>query len=163
MMTLGHYMPHAFGAASAFQVAYDAAGQPPVLYWPASVPWAAAMGALAADYMQHREHLCERCAALAPLDPQKAVTRWKGLLRVAHVGALWIAWLLAASLLWTEPYIGGPHALRYALDGTVTCLIAFFVAALWKHGHLQPWCPWCNWGRGGRHEEVPGPDPAAAL
>jgi hypothetical protein len=165
MMFLGHYMAYAYGTAVAVEIAWDAAGEPQrgAFYWITQVFWLVALATFAAEFMQHREHLCERCAAATPLDPQKQVVRWKTLLRLTHVKNLFWIWLGIIAVQVAVTHAVPPGPLPYAVDAAVSFLIGVLITAVWVHNRLQPWCPYCRWGKGGEHEEVPDPDPAVAL
>ena len=164
MMALGHYMPHAYAAAVAASVAWDAAGQPHG--WLSSVShwaWWLAFVPMAAHLIQHMHRLCARCAAHTPLDPEKEVRRWRPALRLCHVEAFYLIWLGVIGLQALADETGSPGTLRYAGDAAATLVLLAFVVCVWRHNLLQPWCPWCNWPKGGEHEAVPDPDPAVSL
>lgn len=165
LMAVGHYMPWFYTASIAANVAWDAAGDPGG--WLNALSSALAylgIAALVAWFTQHMNFLCERCAAATPLDPQKAVSRRRLLLRLTHVE--WFFWIMTGTIV---AQIAGdqflPHGpAAYAWDAAFSLALLVFCAAVWAHQRLQPWCPWCSWGKGdGEHEEAPDPDPAMSL
>ncbi len=166
-MWLGHYSTAFLLAATAASVADDAAGQPGGLAdWALDALWLAWIAALMTDMGRHREHLCERCIAATPLDPQATVTRWRRVLRLHHerraMVALFggvLAWDLASGALFRHP-----AAWVLAVNALVAVIVAASYVVTWQHRRLYPWCPFCRWGDGGGREVSPDvPAPAASL
>lgn len=111
----------------------------------------------------HSRHLCERCAAETPLDPQRSIDRWRPALFGFHRGVLQGA--LVAVLAWaavTTVVFHGPHWPYWACvaDACLQAAIAVTLFGSYKHSRLQPWCPYCHWDDGGDAEvspDVPAP------
>ncbi len=166
-MWLGHYSTLFLLAAVAASVADDAMGQPggPV-DWALSALWLVWIAALMTDMGRHREHLCERCIAATPLDPQAAVTRWRRVLRLHHERRAMIA-LFGGVLAWdfaSGALFKHPPAWVLTVNALVSVIIGASYVVTWKHRQLYPWCPFCRWGDGGEHEVSPDvPAPAASL
>lgn len=117
VMWLGHYSTLLLLAAVAMSVADDATGQSQgTVEWVAAAVWLAWVAALMADIGRHREHLCERCIAASPLDPQAAVTRWRRVLRLHHARGATVAVLAGRSRVGRRPEDevrgGRPRGLR---------------------------------------------------
>lgn len=166
-MWLGHYSTAFLLAAVTVSVADDATGQSNGgVQWRATVAWTAWILAWAAGDHRHREHLCERCIAASPLDPQAEIDRWRRVLRLHHArramialfGGI-IAWDFASDALFRHPPIW-----VLALDAVTVVVLGASYVVTWKHRQLYPWCPFCRWGDGGEHEVSPDvPAPAASL
>lgn len=165
-MWLGHYSTALLLAATAASVADAAMGQPDGLVnWILSAVWVAAIAAFMTDMGRHREHLCERCIAATPLDPQAAVTRWRQVLRLQHerrpmlaLFGVILAWDFASGSLFRHP-----PGWVLAVNALVAVIIGASYAITWKHRQLYPWCPFCRWDEGGAHEVSPDvPAPAAS-
>jgi hypothetical protein len=162
MMWLGHYRFAILVAYAAYDIWDDLAGQPPG--WPDDILRVLVLVFIAAWYSEMRWHgrrLCERCARLSPIDPQKAVRRWRPALRWVHMNrARNTALAVYAAVLLTEAAWNMDGYRPYA-DIAVISFITVTWAVAGVHSILQPWCPWCNWGRGGDEEVSPEvPDPA---
>lgn len=164
VMWLGHYSVFLLLAAVAASVADDAAGQPSgLLDWIVDAAWLAWVAALLADMGRHREHLCERCIAATPLDPQAAVDCWRRVLRLQHAHGAWIA-LLGAVVAWDIGSALFRHQppWAFAVDALVSVIVGASWLVTWQHRRLYPWCPYCRWDGGGHHEVSPDvPAPAA--
>ena len=166
-MWLGHYSTVLLLGAVAVSVADDAAGQPGgPLDWLTSAMWLAGIAALMADVGRHQEHLCERCIAASPLDPQAAVTRWRRVLRLHHERRAVIA-LFGGIIVWdfvSDSLFRHPPAWVLAVDALTMIILGASYVVTWQHRRLYPWCPFCRWGDGGAHEASPDvPSPATAL
>lgn len=149
----GHFAYYLLAAALAAGVLYNILGRPGWLDWPATALWFAWYAALAAQMLYHDSHLCERCIAAAPLNPQAAVDRWKPALGQWHrVLANLVFSAAALALIWVHWH---PAWLWYALNSAGLVLLAVFWLAEYQHRRLYPWCPWCHWGGGGDEELVP--------
>jgi hypothetical protein len=164
-MWLGHYSTVLLLAAVATSVADDATGQSQgALEWAASAVWLAWIAAFTADIGRHQERLCERCIAASPLDPQAAVTRWRGVLRLHHARRAGLA-LLGGIIAWdvVNSLFRHPPAWALAIDALTAVVLGASYAVTWQHRRLYPWCPFCRWGEGGAHEVSPDvPSPSAA-
>lgn len=110
----------------------------------------------------HDKHLCARCAASAPADPDKAVGRWMPALRWVHARRViyvtacaiigWIAYATLFTSSW-DPWWAT------AVDVFVLVpVITWMYAAQYAHRRLKPWCPFCDWGNGGDGDPEPSPD-----
>jgi hypothetical protein len=166
-MWLGHYATLFLLAAVAASVADDATGQPsgPV-NWITTAAWMAWIVAFLADIGHHQEHLCERCVAASPLDPQAEVDRWRRVLRLHHERRAMIA-LFGGILAWdfvSASLFRHPPGWALAVDAVTAVALGASYAFTWKHRRLYPWCPFCGWDGGGEHEVSPDvPAPAASL
>jgi hypothetical protein len=164
-MWLGHYSTALLLAALAVSVADDAAGRPQgAVTWLVDAVWLAWIAAWMADIGRHQEHLCERCIAASPLDPQAAVTRWRRVLRLHHARAATVA-MLGSVIAWdiASGMFRHPPAWAFALDALASVVLGASYAVTWQHRRLYPWCPFCHWDEGGEHEVSPDvPSPAAS-
>lgn len=163
---LGHYSVLLLWVAVAAGVANNTTGlRIAAVSTMASVAWIAWIVAWAADYGYHQSHLCERCVAASPLNPQAVAARRKGILRAHHarkaqlaVLAFVVAWMVA------DPLMRHPAAWTYVLNALVLVALGVNGAVTWQHRRLYPWCPFCRWGDGGSHEVSPDiPAPAASC
>jgi hypothetical protein len=162
MMLLGHYGIFVLGAYAAYDIWDDLAGQPHG--WPRGVLSVFVVAFIACWYSEMRWHgrrLCERCARQSPIDPDRAVRRWRPALRWAHMERAHKACLAVyLALVMTELAWNMDGYRRYA-DIAVVSFIVFTWVIQRAHSALQPWCPWCDWGEGGDEEVFPEvPDPA---
>lgn len=163
MMFAGHYVVHAYALAALAQTAWDLAGRPGG--WAEETTgqlWIVVLGCIFAEYAQHMNHLCERCARATPLDPEPKVRRWKALLRLVHVNSLFWIWLGIGIIRIVIAHVTR-GAVLLGSDLACTGVTTVLMFSVLQHRRLQPWCPWCNWPKGGEHEEVPDPDPAVSL
>lgn len=164
---LGHYSAVPIWTAIAMTL-IDAAlnAQRGVLEWITTAGWLAAVAALYIEAGYHREALCERCIAEAPLDPQAAVAKRRHILRAYHAGRRGVVAAIAvlacdAPLLFVNHR--QPPAWANALVAFGCLVFGMSITASWQHRRLYPWCPFCRWGEGGAEEAVPDvPAPAAS-
>lgn len=164
-MWLGHNTYLIYLGAAAVFITNDVMGQPQysAMSWATSLAALVFLTSLFAQFTVHGRRLCERCAASAPLDPQRSVDRWRLSLRLAHSMRLTYALtaVLAAKILLEQVF--RPALWLFSLDEATTTVLGVFAVSWWAHGRLQAWCPWCRWGGGGDHEESPQvPDPAVS-
>lgn len=168
MMRTGHYAFRiVLPVCVAAFIARDALGNPQgsvsFLFDSISACWCWAVWC---EIRVHSRHLCERCAAKTPLDPQRAITRWRLALLGYHRGVLQAAFIAVLSwIALTAILFRGPQWPYWAdlADIGIQVFIATVILFSWKHSRLQPWCPYCRWGDGGEPETVPGPDPDLEL
>jgi hypothetical protein len=161
LMWTGHYAIYILLAYAAGAVAYNVSGRLGWLSWPVTALAIAWIVSFSADMSYHESRLCERCIAATPLDPQKAVDRWRPALRLFHRKNLYVGTLLAmiAWIFLSSIFLPGKHGWTAITDTIIVAVIVVSGGISWTHRRLYPWCPWCRWGKGGHPEVVPDPDP----
>ena len=161
MMAAGHYLIVPTTAWAVYSIGYGFEGIPPgPADWAQEALFTAFMACFYCDLRWHSMRLCERCAALTPIDPQTSVRRWRQALRSVHLVKDRKAALLAFVAITVAPALTHGAVSRW-LYVVAAAVVGSFWVATWRHGRLRPWCPWCNWGKGGDEEVSPEvPDPA---
>lgn len=117
--------------------------------------------------------LCLRCIRVAPLDPQREITRYDRRLRVIHGNTAKRS--LIGAVVWVAGFIGFFSLLKWAFPGpeivplwaillvnviVFSPLVYMNMCGQW-HQWLRPWCPYCRrWDEGGSPEVVPDPVPS---
>lgn len=129
----------------------------------------------------HDRHICERCIAAWPLDPQKEIekhdlafrqihsfenvmpnftprtVRWgKWLVAAVFVG---VYLLIAAGVRWLLPD-WGTDVLRAIIN---LILLPWIFWILYQHHRLQAWCPYCRSGGTGEYSFDPDPIPTRKV
>lgn len=112
-------------------------------------------------------HLCEKCMADMPLNPQEKAEKVKPLLRTAHalhfgtkrVVMTSVATLgLAVAAVVLASTIGGGPLFVVTSEALLLLLLASHVS-MNAHRKYAPWCPYCN-GGGGDYVRGGSPDPS---
>lgn len=158
LMWLGHNSIRITFVYAAATVASNAMGQADFL-WPEaaalSVAW---IVSIFAEIAYHDDRLCEKCIAATPLDLQKAVDRWKPVLRARHNRRLGVAvaLLIVGGTLATVFSPSHPKPWwYYAANIMVVVVVAGYFGVQHVHRRLYPWCPWCRWEGDGEAEISP--------
>jgi hypothetical protein len=162
MMTAGHYMLIPTAMWAAYSIGEALAGSPggPV-GWGQQVLFAVSATCFYCDLRWHGTRLCEKCARATPLDPQRAVRRWKPALRFVHEMRDRKSVLAVILIVALAPVFMPSGGVSTGIYVGVTVVVMAMWVSMWRHSCLQPWCPWCNWGKGGDEEVSPEvPDPA---
>jgi hypothetical protein len=123
----------------------------------------------------HDRHICERCIAAWPLDPQKEVEKHDLAFRQIHAfenvmpkfnhrSIKWGKWVVA--LVFAAVYVGITVLIDWLLPAwgrdvwraiINLGVLPWLFWVLYQHHRLQAWCPYCR--RGGRGDHSFNPDP----
>lgn len=107
---------------------------------------------------RHDRHLCERCIASWPMDPEAEVTKHGWRLRFIHrfldLGVVRLVLIaMGVFMIILTGIILLPRWPSVALSVLVYGMCAGLTVLLHTHKRLQPWCPQCRGRGGGGHFE----------
>lgn len=163
-----HYGVHALIAAMLVSIAVDwVPMQSPVEKIVNNIGLVAVMAGIVMARAHTYGDLCEDCMEETPLDPERAVGRWRPALKGFHLiqdsrarSWTWFA-ILMAVMFAPVPFVGSHHPVsKLTADLVILAIIGELLSGR-AHSRLQPWCPWCHWRGKGDDEQVQSPAPVA--